>query len=60
MTTTETRPVMRADITSIAAAAEFLSRIFDTPVLITAADDEADTPGRRGLVMTLIPFGEAA
>ncbi|WP_052583146.1 hypothetical protein [Mycobacteroides abscessus] len=45
------RPVIRASTTNIAAAAEFLSALFDAPVVITAADEVVDAPAERHLVM---------
>ncbi|WP_204354827.1 hypothetical protein [Mycolicibacterium llatzerense] len=51
MTTTETRPVIRASTASIARTAEFLSCLFDAPVIITSASDEVSTPAERHLVM---------
>lgn len=49
--TTATRPVIRASVSDIAAAAEFLSLLFDAPVLITAADTVVPAPAERHLVM---------
>ncbi|KLI04820.1 hypothetical protein ACT17_32855 [Mycolicibacterium conceptionense] len=49
--TTATRPVIRASTADIAAAAEFLSQMFDVPVMITAADVAMDAPAERHLVM---------
>lgn len=48
---TITRPVIRASVANIAATAEFLSLLFDAPVIITAADDAVPAPARRHLVM---------
>lgn len=48
---TDTRPVIRAGTRDIAAAAEFLSLMFDAPVIITAANSEVPAPGGRHLVM---------
>lgn len=48
---TDTRPVIRASTASIAAAAEFLSAMFDAPVVITSAANEVPAPGGRHLVM---------
>lgn len=48
---TTTRPVIRASTANIAAAAEFLSCLFDAPVVITSACDEVAAPGGRHLVM---------
>lgn len=46
-----TRPVIRASTRDIAAVADFLSLLFDAPVVITAASDEVPTPGVQHLVM---------
>lgn len=46
-----TRPVIRGSTRDIAAAAEFLSLLFDAPVMITSARDEVAAPGERHLVM---------
>lgn len=46
-----TRPVIRASSRDIAAAAEFLSLLFDAPVVITAANSEVPAPAERHLVM---------
>lgn len=46
-----TRPVIRATTTDIARLAEFLSALFDAPVVITSACDEVSTPGERHLVL---------
>lgn len=46
-----TRPVIRASVSDIAATAEFLSCLFDAPVVITSACDEVAAPGGRHLVM---------
>lgn len=46
-----TRPVIRASVSDIAAAAEFLSLLFDAPVLITSADTVVAAPAERHLVM---------
>lgn len=51
MSNAATRPVIRASTASIAATAEFLSALFDAPVVITSACDEVSTPGGRHLVM---------
>jgi hypothetical protein len=48
---TDTRPVIRASVSDIAAAAEFLSQMFNAPVIITAADTEVAAPASRHLVM---------
>lgn len=49
--TTATRPVIRATTADIAAAAEFLSQMFNAPVMITSAGDEVPAPAERHLVM---------
>ncbi|MDO3110434.1 hypothetical protein [Mycobacteroides abscessus] len=49
--TTTTRPVIRASVSDIARTAEFLSLLFDAPVIITSARDEVSTPAERHLVM---------
>lgn len=51
-TTAATRSVIRASVREIAKAAEFLSLIFDAPVVITAASDEVSAPSEHHLVMT--------
>lgn len=51
--TTATRPVIRASVSDIAVAAEFLSALFDAPVVITAADVAVDAPAERHLVMII-------
>lgn len=48
---TATRPVIRASTADIARTAEFLSLLFDAPVLITSASDEVPAPAERHLVM---------
>lgn len=48
---TATRPVIRASVLDIAAAAEFLSALFDAPVVITASDAPVSAPAERHLVM---------
>lgn len=48
---TTTRPVIRASTRDIATTAEFLSLLFDAPVVITAANTEVATPASRHLVM---------
>lgn len=48
---TDTRPVIRAGTRDIAAAAEFLSLMFDAPVIITAANSQVPAPASRHLVM---------
>ncbi|OBK02767.1 hypothetical protein A5637_16265 [Mycolicibacterium fortuitum] len=48
---TATRPVIRASVSDIACTAEFLSLLFDAPVLITSASDEVPAPAERHLVM---------
>ncbi|TXI62491.1 hypothetical protein [Mycolicibacterium mageritense] len=63
MTTTDTRPVIRASVSDIARTAEFLSAMFDAPVVITSARDEVAVPGERHLVMIVAeasPLGDAA
>lgn len=49
--TATTRPVIRATTRDIAATAEFLSLLFDAPVVITAADEAVAAPAERHLVM---------
>lgn len=49
--TTATRPVIRASTADIADLAEFLSLLFDAPVLITASDEVVEAPAERHLVM---------
>ncbi|ANO17398.1 Uncharacterised protein [Mycobacteroides abscessus subsp. abscessus] len=46
-----TRPVIRASVGDIAAVAEFLSILFDAPVVITSSDAAVDAPAERHLVM---------
>ena len=58
MTNTDTRPVIRAGTRDIAAAAEFLSTMFDAPVIITAANAEVATPASRHLVMIVAELPE--
>lgn len=48
---TATRPVIRASVSDIARLAEFLSLLFDAPVVITSAGDEVPAPAERHLVM---------
>ncbi|WP_018600935.1 hypothetical protein [Mycobacterium sp. 155] len=63
MHTTDTRPVIRASTASIAAAAEFLSMMFDAPVVITSAGAEVPTPGERHLILIVAEtssMGDAA
>ncbi|WP_100522402.1 hypothetical protein [Mycobacteroides abscessus] len=48
---TTTRPVIRASVSDIARTAEFLSALFDAPVLITASDEVVAAPAERHLVM---------
>lgn len=57
---TNTRPVIRASTASIAAAAEFLSAMFDAPVVITAANSEVPAPASRHLVMIVAETGGTA
>ncbi|MCV7194151.1 hypothetical protein [Mycolicibacterium brumae] len=47
----DTRPVIRASAPDIAAAAEFLSMLFDAPITITSASDEVSAPPERHLVL---------
>ncbi|SHQ39379.1 hypothetical protein [Mycobacteroides abscessus] len=49
--TAATRSVIRARTRDITAAAEFLSAVFDAPVVITAANSEVPAPAERHLVM---------
>jgi hypothetical protein len=49
--TIATRPVIRASTRDIAALAEFLSLLFDAPVMITAADEAVPAPVGHHLVM---------
>ncbi|MBN7296571.1 hypothetical protein [Mycobacteroides abscessus] len=49
--TSTTRPVIRASVSDIAMTAEFLSQLFDAPVIITAANSEVPAPASRHLVM---------
>ncbi|WP_078321729.1 hypothetical protein [Mycobacteroides chelonae] len=56
--TATTRPVIRASVRDIAAAAEFLSAIFDAPVVITAADVAVDAPAGHHLVMIVAEAAE--
>ncbi|AYM40391.1 MULTISPECIES: hypothetical protein [Mycobacteroides] len=58
--TAASRPVIRASTASIAATAEFLSAMFDAPVVITSASDEVATPSGRHLVMIVAETGDAA
>ncbi|MGA5537343.1 hypothetical protein [Mycolicibacterium nivoides] len=51
MSNTATRPVICASAADVAAAAEFLSALFDAPVMITASDVAVPAPARRHLVM---------
>lgn len=51
VTATDTRPVIRANVSDIARLAEFLSVLLDAPVMITAAGDEVSTPGERHLIL---------
>lgn len=46
-----TRPVIRATVRDVARAAEFLSLLFDAPVVITAADEAVAAPPGHHLVM---------
>lgn len=54
MSNTATRPVICASAADIAAAGEFLSALFDAPVMITAADLAVPAPARRHLVMIVV------
>ncbi|MGV0740710.1 hypothetical protein ABQF35_30575 [Mycobacterium syngnathidarum] len=49
--TVATRPVIRASTRDIARLAEFLSLLFDAPVVITSSDVEVPAPAERHLVM---------
>ncbi|MCF8590032.1 hypothetical protein [Gordonia liuliyuniae] len=49
--TTATRPVIRASVPNLDAAAEFLSMLFDAPVTITASDEAVATPAERHLIL---------
>ncbi|SHP29286.1 Uncharacterised protein [Mycobacteroides abscessus subsp. abscessus] len=55
---TESRPVIRASTANIAAAAEFLSALFDAPVVITAANETVAAPAARHLVMIVAETAE--
>ncbi|QZH66750.1 hypothetical protein [Mycolicibacterium farcinogenes] len=57
---TATRPVIRASTADIARTAEFLSLLFDAPVLITASDEVVAAPAERHLVMIVAETGGAA
>lgn len=57
---TTTRPVIRASVPNLDAAAEFLSMLFGAPVTITSAGDEVSTPAERHLVMIISETGSAA
>lgn len=46
-----TRPVIRANVSDVARAAEFLSLIFDAPVVITSARDEVPAPEGHHLIL---------
>lgn len=46
-----TRPVIRASVADIAALAEFISLLFDAPVVITSAGEAVPTPAERHLVL---------
>ncbi|MCW1823129.1 MULTISPECIES: hypothetical protein [Mycobacteriaceae] len=54
---TTTRPVIRASVSDIAATAEFLSQLFDAPVVITSASDEVSAPSGHHLVMIVAETG---
>lgn len=58
--TATTRPVIRASTTDIAAAAEFLSQMFNAPVMITSAGDEVPAPAEGHQVMIIWETGGAA
>ncbi|ROZ57105.1 hypothetical protein EEB12_21695 [Rhodococcus sp. WS1] len=49
--TVATSPVIRASVTDIAALAEFMSLLFDAPVVIASAGDAVPTPAERHLVL---------
>lgn len=49
--TSTTRPVIRASVSDVAMTAEFLSLMFDAPVIITAANSQVPAPASRHLVM---------
>lgn len=49
--TIATRPVIRASVRDIAKTAEFLSLIFDAPVIITSSDAVVPAPAEHHLVM---------
>lgn len=57
---TATRPVIRASLPNIAAAAEFLSLLFDAPVTITASDEVVATPTERHLILIVSETGGSA
>ncbi|MBF9519564.1 hypothetical protein [Mycobacteroides chelonae] len=48
---TANRPVIRASVVDVARTAEFLSMLFDAPVIITASDAVVPAPAERHLVM---------
>lgn len=48
-----TRPVIRATTTDIARLAEFLSALFDAPVMITSASNVVPAPAGPHLVMVV-------
>ncbi|GAB4911802.1 hypothetical protein MAHJHV65_47150 [Mycobacterium avium subsp. hominissuis] len=58
--TTATRPVIRASTADIAALAEFLSLLFDAPVMITASDEVVAAPAEPHLVMIVAETGGSA
>lgn len=58
--TTATRPVIRASTADIAALAEFLSLLFDAPVMITASDEAVAAPAEPHLVMIVAETGGSA
>lgn len=49
--TCTTRPVIRASVANVAAAAEFLSALFDAPVVITSSDVAVSAPAEHHLVL---------
>ncbi|MGV7586369.1 hypothetical protein PJI74_01375 [Mycobacterium kansasii] len=55
-----TRPVIRASVSDIAMTAEFLSLMFDAPVIVTSACDEVSAPTSRHLVMIVAETGDTA
>ncbi|MGW4100633.1 hypothetical protein [Mycobacterium sp. NPDC004974] len=55
--TATTRPVIRASTTDIAKLAEFLSALFDAPVVITSSDVAVPVPVERHLIMIVAETG---